>query len=229
MDKRIKYIIGIDTETCNGLTENGKTDLSQSLTYDIGWEVTDQKGREYFKRSFVVRELFIESPELMKSAYYAKKIPKYWEDIKSGKRKLANFLSIYRIFREDCRNYNVKAVFAHNSRFDLTALNNTLRYLTGSRKRYFFPYGVEIWDTWKMAKQVIVPQKGYQIWCNENNYLMKNGQPRATAEILTRYLTGNNEFEESHTGLEDVEIETKILAHCIRQHKKMDKRLFSRR
>jgi hypothetical protein len=44
-----------------------------------------------------------------------------------------------------------------------------------------------------------------------------------TAEILYRYITGNLEFEESHTGLEDVDIERQILAYCFAKHKAMAK------
>ena len=59
VDKRKKYLIGIDTETCNGLVdENGKVDLSQSLVYDIGWQVVDKKGKVYKKRSFVADQYF---------------------------------------------------------------------------------------------------------------------------------------------------------------------------
>jgi hypothetical protein len=48
-----------------------------------------------------------------------------------------------------------------------------------------------------------------------------NNQPRKTAEILYRYISGNIDFDESHTGLEDVLIEVQILAYCYRQHKAM--------
>ena len=53
-----------------------------------------------------------------------------------------------------------------------------------------------------------------------------NGQVRKTAEILYRYISGEADFTEKHTGLEDVLIETQILAHCYRQHKKMNKYLW---
>jgi hypothetical protein len=41
--------------------------------------------------------------------------------------------------------------------------------------------------------------------------------------VLYRYITGNTDFIESHTGLEDVDIERQILAYCFRKHKAMDK------
>ena len=44
-----------------------------------------------------------------------------------------------------------------------------------------------------------------------------------SAEVVWAYLTDNVDFEEKHTGLEDVKIEVQIMAHCFRQHKKMDK------
>ena len=229
MDKRINYLIGLDTETCNGIMVNDKLDLTQSLVYDLGWSVTDKQGRIYQTRSFVIWETFCGMKDVMTSAYYAEKIPHYWKDIKSGKRILASFWTIRKAFLDDVKTYNVKNVFAHNAGFDVRALNNTIRYLTKSKFRWFFPYNIEVWDTLKMARQTIGKQKSYRIFCEQNNYLTKHRTPqvRLTAEILYRYLSGNKDFEECHTGLEDVLIETKILAHCFRQHKKMEKRLYA--
>lgn len=228
MDKRINYLIGLDTETCNGIIDGDKLDLSQSLVYDLGWAVTDKKGRIYQTKSFVIYETFCGMSDVMASAYYAEKIPSYWEEIKEGKRKLVSFWTAWNEFKKDLKNWNVKTVFAHNASFDLRALNNTIRYLTKSKYRYFFPYGVEIWDTLKMSK-VIAQQKTYKRFCENNGYMTnhKKPRPRQTAEILYKYISRNYYFIESHTGLEDVLIETKILAHCFRQHKKMEKRLFA--
>ena len=228
IDRRIRYMIGLDTETCNGLNlEDGKVDLTQSLVYDIGWAVTDKRGKIYKTRSFVVAETFLDMKDVMKSAYYAEKIPKYWEDIKAGTREIKTLMSIRKILFEDMKEYNINIVFAHNASFDVRALNNTVRYVTKSRFRWFFAYGTEIWDTLKMARQTISKQKSYITWCVNNGYLTKHKVPRVrlTAEILYRYLSGNKDFIESHTGLEDVIIETKIMAHCLRQHKKLEKRL----
>ena len=231
MDRRIKYLMGLDTETCNGIMTDNKLDLSQSIVYDIGWVITDKQGRIYKERSFVIYEIFVGMKDVMQSAYYAEKIPMYWEQIKGGQRKLASFRTVLKTFRQDLKDFNCSTVFAHNARFDVNALNNTIRFLTGSRQRFFFPYRVEIWDTLKMSRQTIGRQKSYRNWCFRNNYVTKHRTPqvRLTAEILYRYITGCDDFIENHTGLEDVRIETKILVHCFRQHKKMDKALFSKK
>lgn len=231
INKRKNYLIGIDTETCNSLmTDDGKLDLSQSLVYDVGWKVTDTKGRNFVKRSFVVAEIFLDK-ELMQSAYYKEKIPQYWEEIKSGKRELKRFSTIRKIFLADRKKYNVKHVFAHNAFFDYTALNNTLRLLTGSRFRYFMPYCVEWWDTLKMARDTFRDNKKYSYFCTANNYLTNHRTPqnRYTAEVLYRFISGDNDFNESHTGLEDVEIETKIMVYCLKSKKKIRKALFEKK
>lgn len=229
MDKRINYLIGLDTETCNGIVTGDKLDLSQSLVYDLGWVITDKQGRIYKKRSFVIAETFIDMKDVMSSAYYADKIPTYWEEIKKGTRVLTSFWKVWKLFKEDAKKYNVNQFFAHNARFDLNALNNTIRYLSKSKIRYFFPYNAEIWDTLKMARQTIGKQVSYKRYCINNSFMTKHKVPqvRLTAEILYRYISGDIDFSENHTGLEDVLIETAIMAHCFRQHKKMEKRLWA--
>lgn len=223
-----KYL-GLDTETCNSLTtEDGKLDLSNSLVYDIGWQIFNRKGKVYQSRSYVVAEIFLDK-NLMQSAYYKEKIPQYWEDIKAGKRILAPFMKIKRQFTADRKHWNCKAVFAHNAFFDYNALNVTLRYLTGSKHRYYFPYKLEIWDTLLMARQVLGKNKNYASYCFENNFVTARNKPQMTAEVLYRFLSGDVNFNESHTGLEDVKIESEILKYCLNHGgKEMRRALFSR-
>lgn len=229
--KSNKYFIGIDTETTNTLIdEKDALDLSQSLCYDIGWAVLNKKGKIYEKKSFVVAEIFLDKA-LMKDALFFEKVPTYWKEIKEGKRTLAPITKIWKAFCTDRKKWNCKVVFAHNAFFDYRALNNTLRFITGSKHRFFFPYRLEIWDTLKMARDTIGKEESYCEFCQKNNYLTKHKTPqnRLTAEILFRYLSGNNGFIESHTGLEDVEIESKIFAYCMGLNKKMRKTLFNRK
>lgn len=219
-----KYIMVLDTETANSLMVNDKLDLSCSLVYDIGFTVIDKKGRVYCQKSMAIREIFCGMADVMKSAYYAEKLPKYWEDIKAGRRNLVNFMTARRIVLEVMKEYNIQTVSAHNARFDVNALNNTIRYITKSDKRFFFPFGTEIWDTYKGAVHTICKQKGYIRFCERNGYMTKHKTPRvrATAEILYRYLSGDNNFIEEHQGLDDTTIEAKILTQILRQHSKKE-------
>lgn len=201
-----KFIV-IDTETTNSLDD--------PLCYDVGFAVVDAEGTVYEKHSYVVADIFLDK-ELMSYAYFVDKIPQYWEDIKAGRRTLRRFKTIKMIFADVCKQYNVKKIFAHNARFDYRSLNLTQRFLTSSKYRFFFPFGVEIWDTLKMSRQVLKEVDEYGEFCYSNDYLTKRMCKRFTAEIIYRFLTGDNTFEESHTGLEDVLIEKEILAYCLR-------------
>ena len=123
--------------------------------------------------------------------------------------------------------YGIKEVAAFNARFDDNALKVTQRYCTNSKWRHWFPFdSVEIWDIMKMAQDVICKMPTYRKFCEQYGYLTKTGQPRKTAEILYRFISKNNNFQESHTGLEDVLIETEIMWYCFRQHKPMRKKLY---
>lgn len=226
LDKRISYKIVIDTETCPLDKECDQVTPYNMFVYDVGYAVVDKRGKVYKTRSFINSDIFLYEDKLMQSSYYANKLPQYREDIKSGKKILASFYDIRKALLKDIEFFNVKQIFAHNMRFDYGTLNNTQRWLTKSKYRYFFPYGVEICDTLKMARDVVAIKPSYKRFCFENGYITKNNQPRLTAEIIYRYITKDNNFIESHTGLEDVMIEKEILAYCYRQHKKMRRLCF---
>ena len=229
IDRRHVYGIVLDTETANTIQDENGLDMSNVLFYDLGFQLVDSHGRTYGKKfSFVNSDIFTHEAELMQSAYYAKKIPQYRVDLASGKRILANTYEIRKALVDIINKYDCKFVCAHNARFDYNSLNNTQRWTTKSRFRYFLPYGLEWWDTLKMARSVMGKMPTYQRFCAENDYTTKTGKPRFTAEICYRFITKDNTFVESHTGLEDVEIETEILRYCHRQHKAMKKKLWEK-
>ena len=207
------YYLTIDTETANG--------LDCPLVYDIGFAVFDKKGNIYEQYSFVVSEVFNEMSDLMQTAYYANKIPQYKKDIAEGKRVVTSLFKVRAKIFELCKKYHIKAIIAHNMRFDLNACNTTYRYLTKSKYRYFFPKSVKIWDSLAMARTTIGKQTTYKMWCTENGFTTKNGQPKLTAEILYRFIARDMDFKEAHTALEDVLIEILIFLKCVSQRKKM--------
>lgn len=228
IDRRHNYFLVIDTETANTTDEEGNFSTSSALVYDLGFKVCDTAGNTYERYSFIIYDVFFKMKDVMQTAYYADKIPQYMEDYKEGKRICVQFMTARKILTDTMKKYETNIVCAHNARFDYGSLNATCRYLTKSQTRYFFPYGTEIWDSLKMASDTICKQKFYREFCEENGFMTKHKTPRpkATAEVLYRYITHNVDFEESHTGAEDVDIETEIVFKCIRQHKKMRKKLW---
>ena len=213
IDKRRSYFLTIDTETANN--------MDNPFVFDIGGAIHDKQGNVMETFSFIVKEVFYGMPDLMAECFYQSKLPMYRAQIEQGFRQVKSWYEIRTYVHKLCDKYSVKAIIAHNMRFDYRSTNTTQRYLTYSKYRYFFPKDVPLWDTLSMARDTIVKQKTYIRFCENNGYCTKNGKPRATAEILYRYITNNVDFTESHTGLEDVLIEKEIFVKCIRQHKKM--------
>ena len=229
IDYRRHYILVLDTETANtARTEDGKLDTSSVLMYDCGWSIVDTKGNVYKEQSFVNRDIFVYERELMNSAYYGWKIPRYVEELRNGKRKMASTYEIRKAMLADMELYHITEVVAHNARFDRDALDTIQRWTTKSKYRYWFPYGTEIWDTMKMARDVIHKMPTYRRFCEEHGFLTANGKLSATAENLYRFIIKDPTFVESHTGLEDVQIEREIMFYCFRQHKKMRKGLYEK-
>lgn len=213
IDNRITYYLTLDTETANSLDD--------PIMYDIGGAIHDKHGKVYETFSFIISEVFYRDINLFNTAYYAEKRPMYEAQIADGTRKVIDIFGARRYVKNLCDKYHVKAIIAHNARFDYRATNGTMRYLTKSKYRYFLPYGVPLWDTLKMAQDTICKQKMYIDFCQRNDFCQKNGKVRATAEILYKYISQDIDFIESHTGLEDVLIEKEIFVKCMAQHKKM--------
>ena len=187
--------------------------------------VCDRKGTIYEAESFLVSDIYTDEAELMKSAYYAKKIPEYEKGLKNRAFNLVSFYTARERIKELIKKYNVEAVCAYNANFDYKALNTTQRYLTKSKYRYFLPYGTKVFCIWHMACQVICTQSRYIKFCLENDFISKRGNIFTNAETVYRYMTKDETFDEAHTGLNDVLIEVQIMAHCFRQKKKMAKNI----
>lgn len=212
-----KYYLVLDVETANSTDD--------ALVYDLGYVVCDKKGNIYEADSFIVSDIFFKEAELMKSAYYATKIPKYLEGIKARAFNVVTFQQAREALLGAMKRYNVEAVCAYNANFDYTALNTTQRWLTKSKYRFFLPYGTKVYCIWHMACQLICTQKAYIKFCLENGFVSSSGNIKTNAETVYAYMMGDCGYEENHTGLEDVLIETKILAKCFAQHKKVEKNI----
>ncbi len=218
-----QYYLVYDTETAGG--------LENPFVYDLGFIVIDRQGNVYEKFSLVIKDIFHDNWEMLKTAYYCEKLPNYLRELLNGDRQMVTFYEAKMLIASICEKYNIKAIMAHNAFFDYKATRNTQNFLTDGKYHSFLPYGVELWDTMKMAQDVIATKKSYIKFCEENGYMTKHKTPRpqVKAEVLYRYISGDNEFIEDHTGLADVLIEKEIFTYCIKQKKAMRRKLFEKK
>ena len=211
IDKRRRYIMVLDVETAGG--------LENPLVYDIGYAITDKKGNIYESRSFIIKEIF-EDKKLMSSAYYAEKVPMYEKEIAEGKRTVVSFKEMRSDLIELLEKYNVHTISAYNLNFDKRALGNTMKYLTGYKK--FLTEGqknLNMLCIWSLACEVLYTQKTFRKVAESQGWTTEKGNLKTSAEIGHRYINKDYDFEESHTGLEDVFIEIGIMERCFRQNK----------
>ena len=219
VDKRKKYIMVLDVETTNNQI-GVKNAPNDGLVYDIGFTIADKKGNFYVKRSFAIKEIF-DWKELMDTAYYKNKLPMYFEKLKKGIMEKVSIWEARKRVKSAMEYFGITEVYAYNASFDYTTLNNTVRYISGSGCRWFFPYGTQVCDIWHIACQVLGTQKTFQ-WENVRN---DNGNLITNAERMFAYLSQDFNFEEEHTGLADALVETQILARCLKTHKSISKKI----
>lgn len=92
-------------------------------------------------------------------------------------------------------------------------------------KRKFNPYtfnfrekSYELFDLWGLACEHILNCDKYRKQAQENNWYSASGKYYSTtAENCYRFLNNNFDFEESHTAIDDCEIETKIFAEIFKK------------
>ena len=107
---RIHLYLILDTETANT--------IDCPICYNIAWCIIDQHGNVYAQGSFINSDVFYGMVDLMQSAYYADKIPQYVEAIENGEITVASWYEIRKALHDMCAQYNIKAIMAHNARFD---------------------------------------------------------------------------------------------------------------
>lgn len=192
----------LDTETAGT--------LEQPLVYDFGWVIVDNQFRILAQRRVIVEETW-ENSALMTSSYYAKKLPVYDAMVDAGILELLPFVEIWREFKNTCKQYKVKEIWAHNANFDRHALNNTLRTYSNGFCKWFTPYKTEWRCTQALASATICQLQKYFRYCLKNNLVTSKGNLPTTAEAIYGFLIDDPSFNEAHTALDDALIELEIL------------------
>lgn len=78
----------------------------------------------------------------------------------------------------------------------------------------------DIVDLWGLACDRLINIPKYKKFCLDNSYVTNSVMYfKTSAEIVYKYLNNDLNFEEEHTALSDSEIETAILAKCLKKGK----------
>ena len=209
--KEKKYLMFIDTETIGSLYVK-----ESILPFEIGMKIYDnEKEKVICEKSYIIRKFF-NNKYIMLSTFSATKYPSYEEKINNDKRyKLMSVNEIANDLQKVINRYSIDIMVAHNGNFDKQAI-----------ERLFNEFGVEnpiekldLLDTMEISK-VITFSKDQTIYClanqnrlnsqKESAFITNSGRVRTTAQAIYCYISNNANFEEAHTGLEDIDIEIEI-------------------
>lgn len=213
------YIV-LDCETTDKTPRvSDRAQPENSLVYDLGWVIYDNKTGEVLReRSFVIAETFYDNRR-MQSAYYASKLPQYHEGIKRGEWVVAGFREVWQTLRADCKEFGVSKAWAYNCQFDEKALNSTLDHYSNGYNHWFMPYKLRLNDIWDYCSN-ITSTTAYLKFCDKNGYFTPKGNPITNAETVYRFISGARDFVEDHTALSDARIEMEILKAARKKHSK---------
>lgn len=226
-----KFMV-LDTEANGIVNRDNDVRGSEMRVYDLGFIVADKEGIIYDRASMVdvarlcQRDTYTNTnARFVESAYYAEKLPRYWDGMKSGEWEPCTFYDMRKRVWDACKEWGIKQVWAYNARFDCQALNSTICEESNGYTRFFLPYGVEWRDIWSAAGESILNTKKYVKWCYDHGYTTKSGNPTTNAETVYRYLIGDDGFIEAHTALQDCEVELAILLKVLKAKKRKPKKL----
>ena len=172
------------------------------------------------EKSYLVRKFF-NNKYVMFSTFSATKYGKYLELVESDKRyKIMGVKDIALDIEKMVSRYNIKIMVAHNGMFDKNAINQLFNEFGASNPIE----QINLLDTMEISK-IITFSSEYANYClahrerlnsmNESCFITNSGRVRTTAQAIYCYITNNAEFEEAHTGLEDIDIEISIFENSL--------------
>lgn len=196
--------------------------LSTCRPYNIGYVVADKDSKIYAKRSFALPEFIFENLQhCLKSCERMthKNIQEILSDIDRVKYSYTNTERFIRAFFADIMKFRVEDVWAYNCPFDKSSLHR----MFPDEDWETLCETITFYDIIPAIVHTVLMSEDYITFCNNHGYITQKGNVMTKAEIVYQFLTGNETFEEEHTGCADAEIELEILAYAMKTGKEWDK------
>ena len=202
-------VLVMDTETVGT--------FGKPIVHDWGWQIVDKDFNVLTARRYLVEELHMQQPWILKASdFYCSKHDLYVKAIAENSVDIASWRSIVKQFLNDVRNYNVKVLSAYNLAFDYKAIKYTDEFFDkGNGKLMKVVDNKSLLCLWNLACDTILSTEDYKEYATMKNFISEKGNYLTSAEKCYSYLIKEEDFEEEHTALEDVKIETEILKYIV--------------
>lgn len=204
-------IIVFDTETAGMVT--------QSLL-NVGYEIIDlnlqtNNFEVLQKRDYLISEVYKEYLFMINDNFVGQeKYDRYAQLL--GQKKIIKRTpkQAFKTMCSDIKKYNVLFGYAYNADFDKDKFAKT-----ANQKNIFNPLDlIPVFDIWAYAINYICKTNDYIDWAKENEIFTKTQTYISTSvESICKYIYNDLNFVETHTALDDVQHEIKILTECVKR------------
>jgi len=201
----MENILILDTETIG---------LEKLYMYDLGYIIATKNEDNFYttiaKKQFIIDQVY-NNKMLFETGYYGKKRPKYVSLLRGRKAKLKKMGHALMIMKNDIERFDIDLALAFNMPFDKRVMEFNGKVFNLTNPIEHLPH----LDILAIANEFIHKSEEYNNFCVENNYVNESGLLKTNAEITFRFISGQKDFIEEHTALQDCEIELDILNYCV--------------
>ena len=197
----------IDTETATLWGE----------VFDFGMVIVNSKGTEVARYDAIVQEVY-DDVRTMEKAFYFNKVDSFYEPNLRCKRMVKkSWRTICVEVSALCAKHRVSVVSAYNLAFDR-------RVIAATNKKYngfsMFAKGTKELCLWKFACTTELQSTEFEELAVKMGWVSEAGNLRTNAEVAYKFMTGQLDFSESHTALDDALIELELMKLLIATKKK---------
>lgn len=198
----------IDTETATLWGE----------VFDFGMVIVNSKGKEIARYDAIVKEVY-DDVKKMEKAFYFNKVDSFYEpNLRCKRMEKKAWRTICVEVAALCSKHRVSVVSAYNLAFDR-------RVIAATNKKYngfsMFPKGTKELCLWKFACTTSLQGVDFEAFAVKHDFVSPAGNLRTNAEVAYKFMTGNINFSESHTALDDALIELDLLKLLMEEHKEL--------
>lgn len=202
-------VMVLDTETVGS--------FGRPLIHDIGWKIVDKEFNTLQEVRYLVKEFHDEQQWVLNASdFYRTKHSLYKKAIADNEVELKPWKEIEKEMLNAFRTYKVKVLSAYNLAFDYKALKYTNHFFNAENEKFMSVVDKKTFlCIWNLACDTILDTDDYRQYATMKNFISEKGNYLTNAESCYAYLIGNEDFEEEHTALADVQIEVEILKHIV--------------
>lgn len=201
--KKTNNILLVDVETCN----------DQRIIMELSCLVVNNKLGISETHCFIIQQAW-ENNEYRQGKYAKGKLDKWQQMLDNGTAELISIYHLYNKLNKIIRDKKIKLFSAYNVNFDFKAIENTYhRYGIDKKPDYKetnLILQLDKFCLWEYARKHYCT-KDYIKWAKQHNKFTPTFKIKSSAETLYQYITEQQNFVETHIGIEDLQIEYTIL------------------